>query len=246
VGTGNAYGITLSRAYGGGLEEHPRSADVEVRSNTIVDVPHWEGLDTHGGQRIVFAENVIRRVLYPIVVRGAADESGGRALFAPLDVSIRRNDIDSEVDDGSMAGQAINFIGANAGNGLLGSSTELATGSIEANVIRGYGLQSNGEYSAIKVSDTSGMRIADNTIVEPSPTGIQVYLNNYDFTVAGNTIQDPWSFDLGRALGIFVQSDYNVGVIERNLFVRGGKSASSVLTRNVLVADLPHNRVTVR
>jgi hypothetical protein len=246
IGQVNAYGITLSRGYGGGLDGHPRSSDVQVHNNTIEDIPTWEGLDTHGGERIEFADNVIRRVLFPIVVRGAADESGGRALFAPLDIAVVGNLIDSEVDDGSMAGQAINFIGANAGRGVPGSSTELATGVIEGNSIRGYGLQSSGEHSAIKVSDTLGLQITGNTIVEPSPTGIQIYLNNYDFTVAGNTIRDAWSADLDRAYGIFVQSDYNTGVITGNRFIRGTKSAPSVLTRHVVVADKPHNDVVVR
>jgi hypothetical protein len=39
----------------------PRSSDIVVDGNVIEDNPYWHGLDTHGGLRITFSHNVVRR-----------------------------------------------------------------------------------------------------------------------------------------------------------------------------------------
>ncbi len=53
---GNAYGIALTT---GGGDTEP-TVDVTVIGNTITDVPTWQALDTHGGRRIVFRDNIVR------------------------------------------------------------------------------------------------------------------------------------------------------------------------------------------
>lgn len=53
--THNAYGIAATDTGG------PRSADLLIEGNTIMDVPRWHGLDTHGGLRLVFRGNTVRR-----------------------------------------------------------------------------------------------------------------------------------------------------------------------------------------
>jgi hypothetical protein len=243
IGTGNAYGIALTRGYGGGLSQNPRSSDVSVSGNVIEDIPNWEGLDTHAGQRITFTNNTIRRVLSPIMVGGSKDSEDGAFVFAPLQVTVSGNQIASGVTNGTMAGEAIFFGGA---AGSLGSPTQLATGSISDNTITGYGLQSNGEYSAIKVANTSGLTVTANAILDASPTGIQVYDDNYNFTVSANTITDAWSQSLGYAIGVYVHDDYNTGLISGNQFVHAGKVAAYVLTRKISIEPFPHNHVTVR
>ena len=54
-GGGNAYGIMVNDQGGA------PSTDVLVSGNTVEDVPTWHGLDTHGGQRISFINNIVRR-----------------------------------------------------------------------------------------------------------------------------------------------------------------------------------------
>jgi len=49
----NAYGIMVND------QETPQSSDVVVSYNTVVDVPSWHGLDTHGGIRISFIGNTV-------------------------------------------------------------------------------------------------------------------------------------------------------------------------------------------
>jgi hypothetical protein len=58
----NAYGIAIS-----GYEPTP-SSDILVEDNVIEDVPLWHGLDTHGGQRITFHHNTVRRAPRAIFV----------------------------------------------------------------------------------------------------------------------------------------------------------------------------------
>jgi hypothetical protein len=246
IGTGNAYGIVLTRAYGGGLSQNPRSSDVVVSGNTIEDVRNWHGLDTHAGQRIQFVDNVVRRCLYGIFVTSSTD-GGSTELFAPLDITVQGNTVESGVNDGSRS-IGINFGGADSDSGAPGSSNELATGVISGNTITGYGTESNGDNAAIQVYDTSGLLVTSNTIIEASPTAISVYYNNYDFDISGNTIRDPWSNTVPwkGAYGIFVHVDYNTGTISENTFHRGTKMAAYVLTNNVVVKDYPHNQVTVR
>ena len=52
----NSYGIATTD-----LGEHGRSpgADVVISRNRIADIPHWEGIDTHGGQRITITDNSV-------------------------------------------------------------------------------------------------------------------------------------------------------------------------------------------
>jgi len=68
----NAYGIAISNE-GGSL-----SRGIKVRRNLVVRVPTWHGLDVHGGQRITFSDNVVKRT--------------PRALFITSDSQGRRSD----------------------------------------------------------------------------------------------------------------------------------------------------------
>jgi len=51
----NAYGVALTDQGGS------PTSDFAVSGNTVEDVPTWHALDTHGGQRISFTNNTIRR-----------------------------------------------------------------------------------------------------------------------------------------------------------------------------------------
>jgi hypothetical protein len=62
----NAYGVLVSDYI-----NEPVSADVVVTGNVIEDVPSWHGLDTHGGQRITFCGNTVRRCSRPVFVTWA-------------------------------------------------------------------------------------------------------------------------------------------------------------------------------
>jgi parallel beta-helix repeat protein len=54
--SGNAYGIQVSYQ----SPSDPMSADIVVDGNTVETVQTWEAMDTHGGQRITFSNNIVR------------------------------------------------------------------------------------------------------------------------------------------------------------------------------------------
>ena len=89
-GGDNAYGIAVSDV---GL---PQSADVSVDANLIEDVPRWHGLDTHGGQRISFTNNIVRRTSRAIFITGSGSGRAGNVVInsnrfeSPLPVTFNR------------------------------------------------------------------------------------------------------------------------------------------------------------
>lgn len=52
----NSYGICITYHSGG----NPVSKDVVCVNNIVLNNPYWEGLDTHGGENIIFSNNVCR------------------------------------------------------------------------------------------------------------------------------------------------------------------------------------------
>ena len=240
VGTPLAYGITLNRDELDSLTTAPRSADIDVSGNVVTNVPYWEGLDTHGGQRINFDHNEIYGVKIGINI-GASDDSGNNETFAPLDVNVSNNIIDS----GSSSGDkfyAVSFTGA---LGSVGSSTQKGTGSIKGNMIRGYGDEDDNISAAIYIRDTQGIDVVSNIIVEPSPFGIEFYHDNYGFNCVGNAIVDPWSNSVDFVSGIEVRSGYNTGHVGGNSISTDSKSATYVLVNAVRVEDQTGNDVSV-
>ena len=69
----NAYGVALTDQGGSA------TSDFAVSGNTVEDVPTWHALDTHGGQRISFTNNTIRR--------------SSRAIFITISPSNRATDV---------------------------------------------------------------------------------------------------------------------------------------------------------
>jgi parallel beta-helix repeat protein len=81
---GNAYGIALTAGAGGAAP----TADFAVTGNTVEDVPTWHALDTHGGQRIAFSANTVRRSMRGIFITAA---DGAR----PSQITVSGNTLDS-------------------------------------------------------------------------------------------------------------------------------------------------------
>lgn len=79
----NAYGIVLT-AQG---EDEPMSTDFTVVGNTVEDVPTWHAFDTHGGRRITFTGNTVRRSMRGIFI--TMDGTGN----PPIDITIVGNQL---------------------------------------------------------------------------------------------------------------------------------------------------------
>jgi hypothetical protein len=221
---GNAYGIALSRLQldGGELVSQPRTSNFSVYGNVVRNVPTWEGIDTHCGQQIAITGNTVQNTYYGIAA-GPCQNALSVQAYAPLQVTISGNNVDSGVTDGSRE-NGIHLIGV--------SSSARATGAIVGNSIKGSGSQTNGISGGIVIEDTAGVPVVGNTIVNAAPTGITVYTDNVGFTVSGNSIVDPWtnSGGVGEAVGVRLASNSNTGTITGNSFSTNGLSATYLLT----------------
>ena len=84
----NAYGIAatdLVNSVAG------RSKDILITRNVVDNIPNWEGIDTHGGERITITDNIITRCRDGI----AAVAGNSSRATAPKDLVISGNTIDS-------------------------------------------------------------------------------------------------------------------------------------------------------
>lgn len=232
VAAPNAYGIALTRTELDSLVDAPPTTDVVIANNVVTDIPNWEAYDTHGGRRLVFANNVARNVKMGIQI-GASDDSTNNPAFAPLDITVVGNVLDSGKIDGSTS-YGIAFTGA---AGTLGNSKEKATGTITSNVIRNFGSSTSNLSTAMYLRDTDGVSVVGNTIVEPATIGINVYHDNTALNIIGNTIIDPWSEtpSNGFAPAVALRAEYNQVRVDGNSFLKGLKLAPSVLVEGVRV-----------
>ena len=242
IGRPNAYGITLTRTETDSLITDPRTSDVVVEANRVVNVPFWEAYDTHGGERIAFRNNYAYRCYIGLNI-GSADGLDDVPMFAPKSVEVTGNVLDS----GNRTGAAhfgIAFVGA---LGVRGTPTQYATGVVRNNLVTGYGDASNANGGALYLRDTDGLQVRANAILEPSPTGISAYHDNQRLEIHDNVIVDPWTNDpsVQASAGIAVPDDYNSVTVQGNSFLRADKVASDVLSRAISVVSSAHNRVTV-
>src|SRR5690606_36609382 len=68
-----------------------RSKDILITRNVVDNIPGWEGIDTHGGERITITDNIITRCRDGI----AAVAGNSSRATAPKDLVISGNTIDS-------------------------------------------------------------------------------------------------------------------------------------------------------
>ncbi len=240
VASPNAYGIALTRHEKDTLAEAPRSTDIVVSNNTVLDIPTWEGYDTHGGARLAFVNNVARNCRTGIAI-GSADNASQKPTWGPRDISVVGNVIESGVTDGSAA-QGIGFTGA---HDTVAKATEPATGVISGNVIKGYGTVDNSISGALYIHSTQGLVISGNTIIEPSPMGINLYHTNNGVVVTGNTITDPWNEEVEFAPAIGVRAEYNQAYIGGNTFTTDAKVAKYKLTNSIHITTGPVNNISL-
>lgn len=239
IGTPNSYGIALTRQETDSYVTDPRSADVIVTDSRISRVA-WEGLDTHGGTRIKFQGGEIKNCYVGVAVVGT-EGAGQVPKGAPLDVSVLGMTIDSGRTDG-LAGPGISFVGA---AGSIGTPVEKATGIIAGNVIRNHGSEALGTSGGIYLRDTQGLVLGPNVLINCSPSAVLFYHDNYDAVVTGLSVVDSWSNTLALATGIYLNDAYNTVTISGNSFSRDTKTATSVMTNGIRIANSAGNKVTL-
>ena len=116
----NSYGVAATDLVN---TTEGRSRDILITRNIVDNVSKWEGIDTHGGERITITDNIVTRCYDGISAVGGSSSR----VSAPRSIIISGNTIDSMDITGPRS--AIRFYGITGG--------EQATGLIGPNVIRG-------------------------------------------------------------------------------------------------------------
>lgn len=225
VGGNNAYCVLVSRETGdsGELTSQPRSSFVTVSNNKCSNVPTWVAYDTHCGSYITFSGNTVANTYFGIAAGACKDSGGVTYTYAPLNITITGNTLNSSATDGSRG----------TGISLTGAAAELATGNIVGNTVTGYGAATSANDAGIIIYYTKGASLVGNSIVYPSPNGIFASLENYSTTISGNSILDPWtnSAGVGGVNGIITPSaDNNQLMIGDNSIYHVDKTATYLLT----------------
>lgn len=224
----DGYGIHTSRSDEiDSLTTSPRSKDIDIRGNHVSGIP-WEGIDTHGGERITIADNTVVGCKTGIAAVGA-DGTGNVPKYGPRQVTITGNVIDSLLTSGA-AGAGIVVAGAE-GASSSAAAVEYATGTVTGNTIRNHGTATDSNLGAIYARNTRGLVIAGNHLDQPSPFGICLYYDNRGVVVMGNTITDAWSMTVAAAGAVAARADNNIGTLIGNTLRRGALSATYVNAR---------------
>ena len=241
TGLTDSYGIAMSRVSTTSLAVSPRSSDIECSGNTVSGNPLWEGIDTHGGQRLTITGNKVLGCYIGIaLVHG--NNTGGVASYAPLDIICSGNTINSQVSNGTYS-NGIQISGAGV---TAGSPVESATGIITGNTIIDHGLDSATPASSdggILAFFTAGVVLSNNRVVRGATCGIQIYHTNAGLIVSGNTIEDAWSNLAAYTMDVRIRSTYNTPTLSGTSIIRGAKTATIVNAWGLWVDSSTNNTV---
>lgn len=237
-----SYGIIVTRATTDSIVTDPRSSDIVITGNLVRGVANWEGIDTHGGERISIVGNVVQGSLIGISVTYAPTLTGSVPTWAPKDCTVVGNVIDS----GSSAGTGSYGIVVSGASVSAGVYTELAENIVVVgNTVKRHGDEDNANLGAILFQATIGVVCGQNVVVEPCPHGIVFYIDNYGFNCSGNTVVDPWTTAGAEAVAVYVRAGYNSGYVGAITAVEGTKVATRTLDHAVNVANQANNAVQV-
>jgi hypothetical protein len=181
-----AYGILVA-AWGTYTEtESPRSSYVIVSNNHVYNVPNWEGLDTHGGANISFLNNTVRDTYVGLMICGSVDSATAY------------EGTDNVIAIGNTLTTTLTFSDPLYSRGIVNNpgAATFAAGEYNENT-KLIGNTTNGFYYGIYDAFTKGAKIQGNTILGTVATGtdpthpsagINLYADNIDIDVSGNTV----------------------------------------------------------
>jgi Right handed beta helix region len=227
----NSYGIAVTRNSATALALSPRSSDIVISGNIIDGVTKWEAIDTHGGENLTITGNKIRNAYIGIAMVPCPDESGNE-IYAPKNVIITGNDLDSGKTDGtSRAG--IQLIGCIT---TVDNVVEYATGVISENIVRNFGTENTSSQAAIFLQATRGSLVSKNRVVNGSPNGVNLNNNNQGTMVLDNTFIDTWTTATSFTACVYVAGVHQSVTVQGNRAVRADKTATLVNNRGLFVS----------
>lgn len=229
------------------LVKYPRSTDCSVSDCQIEDNTAWEGMDTHGGENIVFKDNTIRNIKVPIAMVPVEVSITGdsKRYLAPQRCKAIGNTI-----YGLANARGIVLSGAlsNTVNTVDPSTVrEYASGcTIEGNILYNCGEVNNDNSGGILIRETSGTNINSNTIDNGNCIGINVFQTNYGFSINGNTVKDVHDATYTTPSCIAIRGTYNQGSINGNNLLRvNGSLDTYVSVRGIWLATGTGNLIAL-
>ena len=113
----NSYGVAATDLVN---TTEGRSKDILITRNIIDNIPKWEGIDTHGGERITITDNIVTRCRYGVVAVGG----NSSRVTAPKDVVVSGNTIDSlGIEDPTSAIKLYGIAGGPQASAMIGPNT---------------------------------------------------------------------------------------------------------------------------
>ena len=226
VGAPDTYGIYCDRHEDTEIRD-PRSKRVRIAYNNVRNVPNWEGIDTHGGEDFEIVHNHIEECRFGIVVIGS-DIDDVRELGAKR-VKVAYNTI-----IGSTEGAAITLAGANDGDTINDYAEDC---QITNNTIISGGIDNDSSEGSIRVYGTKRPLVEGNQLDKPRRIGINIVLENVDFTVQNNVVVDCCDDVYSAPAHIRVTAAPNNGAIIGNTSIyRDDGAAANVSVFSVDVA----------
>ncbi len=230
VGSGEGYGVSFNRdGSSASVVTHPPCEDCAANDNIVQDIPTWEALDTHGGRRITFANNLIVSCLYGI------NASPIPAVpVVPEDITITGNVIVS----GALSADPRRAIGS----GGHDSSDKAKSVVVANNVVRGYGPNSNSD-GAIMFQYTDGLVLSGNVVNDSRGSALCLLLDNDEFVVSGNACTGVRN-GVANAASLNVRNTTQTGHVASNYFNGSAEYAAFIANDNAGVTFGPNRWVS--
>jgi hypothetical protein len=222
IGAPDSYGIAATSGEQN-TTATPKSTYVSICNNVIYNILNWEAIDTHGGNDIIIAGNLLFNVRFGIMVVSLDTEAGADLLGA------QRVVVSNNIIVGTGNGTNITIKG--------GTSEYASDIVISNNSLTNGGSPNNTSDGAIRLINVSGVNVTGNVIRRPYVNGINVIENVFFAAISGNTIIDPRDNTINSPRCIFIASNNIVCSISNNTFVfNSNASGTFVAVYSILIA----------
>ena len=174
--SGNSYGIYLSQTNSADTTRHPTCKRIKVIGNTVKNV-EWEGLDCHGGEDILFLNNIVDNCgdTNAAIAIIHADDEVSTPIEGTLNVKIIGNSVINAQEFG---------IALSAGSSTVKHRNVVISG----NTLENCGITStSNRYGGVKIGAGLNVTVSNNTFDYCAPIGL-VIENEYadNIAVTGN------------------------------------------------------------
>jgi nitrous oxidase accessory protein NosD len=184
-----AYGIEANRTSSADLTQYPQCDNIVVSSNTVSNVPTWEGLDTHGGTNIKFIGNTVTGCNTGVAIVRSVD-GGGAQVVATSDIVVADNTIKNCTRAAVSAGAA---------------SPAHANFSVANNITDDCGPSTNEDFGAFRLFNITNLSVTGNVASNNRRNAFLFQGVTYS-SVTGNVVQNVYSDDIVSPSGFMLNA----------------------------------------